>query len=416
VTADANGIQPNRVGNVLIRNRPLATLMLGHFTVDMYVGLLPILYPLLMERFTLDLKTVGLTSLAYSGVAAISQPFFGWIADRYGTRFTGLALLWTGLTFATIGFAPTFGILLALAALAGLGSGAFHPLGAVNASAVIPEGHRNTAMSIYVTGGTIGVASGPVVGALIFTLFGVHGTAMMIFPGAGIALWLLYEMRSIALPRPDRNSSVRTWSQAPIPTGVIAVIVGVMMARALTLFGIQAFIPTWYAELGYSATFYGPLATTIILASAVGAIGSGRLADRFGRRGVILWSLVASIPPLLLFTWITGPTAFISGALIGLTAASTAPLLLGMAQQLMQGRAGMASGVILGLGFVAGAIGVPLIGAIADQVGIANAMRMQVLVVVATVGLAWLLPRDERVAELSRIRSVRRQPGPIKAS
>src|SRR5262249_48185903 len=119
----------------VLRNRPLLTLMYGHFTVDMYVGLLPVLYPLLTDRFSLDLKAVGLVSLAYSGVAALSQPFFGWIADRYGTRFAGLALFWTAIMFATIGFAPTFPILLLLAGLAGLGSGCYHPMGALNANA-----------------------------------------------------------------------------------------------------------------------------------------------------------------------------------------------------------------------------------------------------------------------------------------
>jgi FSR family fosmidomycin resistance protein-like MFS transporter len=390
-----------RMRTVLLQNRPLATLMLGHFTVDMYVGLLPVLYPLLMDRFTLDLRTVGFISLAYSGVASLSQPFFGWIADRYGTRFTGLALLWTAITFATIGFAPSFEVLIILAAFAGMGSGAFHPLGAVNASAVIPEKQRNTAMSVYVTGGTFGVASGPLVGALVFALFGVRGTALMILPGAGIALWLLYEMRSIALPRPERLAGAAARVLAPIPYATVAIIVGVMMARMWTLFGIQAFIPTWYKEIGYSASFYGPLATTMVLASAVGAIGSGRLADRFGRREIILWSLILSIPPLLLFTWITGPWAFLFGALIGLSAASTGPLLLVMAQQLMQGRAGVASGVILGLGFVTGAIGVPVIGALADNIGIPEAMRVQVFVVIATIGLAWILPSDDHVRDLA---------------
>lgn len=392
-----------RMRTVLLQNRPLATLMLGHFTVDMYVGLLPVLYPLLMDRFTLDLKTIGFISLAYSGVSSLSQPFFGWIADRYGTRFTGLALLWTAITFATIGFAPSFEVLIILAALAGMGSGAFHPLGAVNASAVIPEKQRNTAMSVYVTGGTFGVASGPLVGALVFALFGVRGTALMILPGAGIALWLLYEMRSIALPRPERLTGAAAKVLAPIPYATVAIIVGVMMARMWTLFGIQAFIPTWYKELGYGASFYGPLATTMVLASAVGAIASGRLADRFGRREIILWSLILSIPPLLLFTWITGPWAFLFGGLIGLSAASTGPLLLVMAQQLMQGRAGVASGVILGLGFITGAIGVPVIGALADNIGIPEAMRAQVLVVIATIGLAWLLPSDDRVRDLATI-------------
>src|SRR5690242_10060472 len=116
--------------------------MLGHFTLDMYVGLLPVLYPLLIQRFSLDLRTVGLVSLAYSGMASISQPFFGWVADRYGTRLIGLALIWTATTFSTIGLAPSFPVLLALAAVAGLGSGMYHPLGALSAKAVIGEQQR----------------------------------------------------------------------------------------------------------------------------------------------------------------------------------------------------------------------------------------------------------------------------------
>src|SRR5213592_1879421 len=111
----------------LYQNRALMTLMLGHFTVDMYAGLLPVLFPLLINRFALDLKTVGLVSLAYTGTASLSQPFFGWLADRYGTRFIGLALIWTATIFATIGFAPSFPMVLLLASAAGIGSGAYHP-------------------------------------------------------------------------------------------------------------------------------------------------------------------------------------------------------------------------------------------------------------------------------------------------
>src|SRR5438105_10520406 len=98
------------------RNRALVTLMLGHFAVDSYAGLLPVLYPLLIGHFHLDLGTVGLVALAYTGTASISQPLFGAVADRYGTRFTGAALLWTATTFAAVGFAPTFPVLLVIAA------------------------------------------------------------------------------------------------------------------------------------------------------------------------------------------------------------------------------------------------------------------------------------------------------------
>lgn len=92
-----------------------------------------------------------------------------------------------------------------------------------------------------------------------------------------------------------------------------------------------AFIPAWYESLGYTAAFYGPLATTIVLASAAGTNGTGSLADRYGRRAIILISLVLTIPALLLFAEFTGPIAFVTVALVGLTAASTGPLMLVMA-------------------------------------------------------------------------------------
>lgn len=387
--------QPSRI----VRNRPLLTLMLGHFTVDMYVGLLPVLYPLLVDRFALTFKTVGLVSLAYSGMASISQPLFGWIADRFGTRFIGVCLIWTATTFSVIGFAPSFPVLLLLAAVAGLGSGAYHPLGALSAKAVIPEQQRNTAMSVYVTGGTLGVALGPLIGALIFTAFGIHGMALMFFPGIGSAVWLLYELRSLARRRVEGMPRLRI-PHAPVPVLPLVAVIAVMMSRSWTVSSLQAFVPTWYRSLGYGAAFYGPLATTIVIASALGTIGSGSLADRYGRQAIVTGTLVLSIPVILLFAQFTGPIAFVTGALVGLLAASTGPLMLVMAQELMAGRAGVASGLVLGLGFVTGAVGVPITGAIADAFGMQTAMRLQVIVVVVAIVIARFLPSEARLCAL----------------
>ncbi len=380
----------------VLRNRPLMTLFLGHFTIDLYAGLLPVLFPLLSGKFHLDLATVGLVSLAYSGMGSISQPFFGWLADRYGTRLIGAALIWTALTYAGIGFAPSFPILLALAGAAGLGSGAFHPFGALNANAVISDSQRNAAMSVYASGGTIGFAVGPLIGVALLALFGLRGMLAMAVPGLATAAWLLYEMRNIAV-RPSRAGRGKSVDAPPVPLGPMAAVILVMMARSWNQSSIQAFVPTWYQQLGYSKSFYGPLATVITLASAMGTLGVGSLADRYGRRALIVGMLVLTIPALLLFAQFTGPIAFVTGALVGLIAAATAPLLLVMAQQLMAGRAGVASGIILGLGFVTGAIGVPITGAVADAFGIQNAMRLQSLVILAAIPVALLLPSEERL-------------------
>jgi MFS transporter, FSR family, fosmidomycin resistance protein len=379
-----------------LRNGQLLTLMLGHFTVDSYAGVIPVLYPLLIGRFRLSLATVGLVSLAYGGMAAVSQPLFGLIADRFGTRFTGLALGWTALTFAVVGFVDSFPLLIGLAFLSGLGSGAFHPLGALDVRAVLPTWRRSLGMSIYVTAGTLGLAAGPLIGVLLFGTLGLHGTGLLVIPGVVTGGYLLWRMRgSLQATASGLKRSVVVSN--PVPVLALAAVIGVMMSRSWTVGVFQAFTPTWYRQLGYGPGFYGPLATTLVLASAVGTIGCGTLADRYGRRTVIIATLILSLPAILLYTRYPGPWAFGSAILIGFLAASTAPLLLLMAQQLMVSRAGLASGLVMGLGFVTGAIGIPINGAIADAIGLQKSLMTHLILVTLTIGIAWLLPSEQKI-------------------
>lgn len=392
-----------------LRNGKLLTLMLGHFTVDSYVGVIPVLYPVLIGRFQLSFATVGLVSLAYSGMAAISQPLFGILADRFGTRFTGLALAWTAVTFAVIGFVDSFPLLLVLALASGLGSGCFHPLGALDVRGLLPAWRRSLGMSVYVTAGTVGVAAGPLIGILLFGAFGIHGTGFLVVPGVVTGGYLLWRMRarvaSVAGAAGARGAAAQS-----VPVLALAAVIGVMMSRSWTVNVFQAFTPTWYRDLGYGPAFYGPLATTLVLASAAGTVGCGSLADRYGRRTVILATLVLTIPAILLFTLYPGPWAFGSAILIGFLAASTAPLMLLMAQQLMASRAGLASGLVMGLGFVTGAVGVPINGAIGDAIGLQKSLMSHVILVIVTIAVAWFLPREEEIERYAN------RPEPLRAT
>jgi FSR family fosmidomycin resistance protein-like MFS transporter len=380
-----------------LRNRPLLILAAGHFTVDMYSGMLPVLFPAFRDRFDLDLGTVGLVSLAYTGMASVSQPVFGLLADRFGTRFTGIAQIWTSVFFAILGFVPNFPMLLIFAGLAGIGSGWFHPFGALNAGAVIRERQRNTAMSMYISGGTIGVALGPLIGALLVSVFGLRGLGFMIIPGTLIGSWLIFAMRDLAVQGRPKLQHGETRARQIVPYAMIAVVVGVMMLRQIPTIGVENFIPSWYKDMGYSAPFYSALATTVVLATAIGALGVGTLADRYGRRSIMLATMILTVPAVWFFTEFPGNWAFVSGACIGFLAASTSPILLVMAQQLMKGRAGAASGLILGLGFISGAIATPVFGSIADAYGMQSALRILLGIVVFSIGVAWFLPTEAKI-------------------
>src|SRR5207249_7412964 len=202
---------------------------------------------------------------------------------------------------------------------------------------------------------------------------GGRGTRVVVVPGLATGGCLRWRVRGRVAAAGAAVRGAGVTSRA-VPVLALAAVIGVMMSRSWTVNVFQAFTPTWYRQLGYGPEFYGPLATTLVLASAVGTVGCGSLADRFGRRTVIIVTLLLSVPAILLYTLYPGPWAFATAILIGFLAASTAPLMLLMAQQLMASRAGLASGLVMGLGFVTGAVGVPINGAIGDAIGLQESL------------------------------------------
>ena len=221
-----------------------------------------------------------------------------------------------------------------------------------------------------------------------------------------IAIFMIVQMRSIS-QRLRRRQAVNM-TPPPIPWRPLSSVIGLMMMRAWVLFGISAFIPLWYEELGYSRPYYAALTTTLLVASALGTVGVGSLADRHGRKQLLVISSILTVPAVLLFAQFPGNPGFLFAILIGLLASSTGPLLLVMSQQMMVGRAGMASGMILGMGFVMGAVGVPAMGAVADTYGIQDAMRAWAIIGLVAIVPAMVLPTDAEVIRLSQRTSATR--------
>lgn len=379
-----------------LRNRALLVLMLGHFTNDMFGGLLPILAPVMQDRFLLSNAEVGLAATAYTGMASLTQPFFGHLSDRHGRRwFASAVLLWHVGFVAAYGFAPTWPVFLLFVGMAGVASGAYHPLGASNAALVSHDRAKNVAMSLYTVGGTSGFALGPLVAVALLAGFGPRGTTLLLVPGVLVAILIYSRMRLVEQARRAHAAVAGTARAMTRPAwGAVARVVGVTMLRSWVFFAVIQLVPLWYADLHYGAGFYGALVTTIILAGAVGTLLGGALADRIGQRRVIVGSLLLAIPCLLLFVGLPGPWALATGALFGLTADASLSVTLVMAQRLVPGRVGVASGAILGLGFVTGGIGVPLTGRLADVVGIQIALGSLGLLAGLAALLALTIPQE----------------------
>jgi FSR family fosmidomycin resistance protein-like MFS transporter len=377
----------------LLAHRALAVFMMGHFTVDMFGGLMPVLYAIMADEFDLSNADIGLIALSYTAASSLSQPLFGYLADRFGSRYFAVAsMMWSAGMVGLAGLAPSYAMLIFISAMAGLGSGAYHPQGASNAAAVAGEMRRNTAMSVYTVGGTAGYSLGPVLGALIFFVFGRYGTLVVAPFGFVIALLMLQQLRQLGLGVRAHHASQRA-VQGSINWKPLLIVLSVVMLRSWVTLSVVTFIPVWFKDLGYSSTFYSVLATLVLGFGAVGTITVGILADRIGQRAVLAVSLICAAPALILFAAFPGRLSLIFGPLFGFFVEMGLSITLVMAQRLLPGRVGVASGFILGMGFVTGGIGAPVTGAIADDIGTGSAIMLMAILIVVAAAIAARIPR-----------------------
>lgn len=361
----------------LFRNKWLWSLSVGHFTSDFYSNIVPMTFPFLMASLNLSYATVVLVGTLHTIVASLSQPLFGYLADRFGGRLLApLGLAWIAILLGGIGWAPDYVSLVIITTLAGLGSGAFHPQGAMNASLMASE-RKATAVSIFMLGGNLGFSAGPVVAAALFSTFGLRSTTPLMIPGILAAIWLYPTMKAVerhrktlALATARPNANVR------VPIIGIASLILLIMLRSWTQGGLNSFVALLYASKGISLELASQVLFVMLAAVAIGGVIGGVLSDLVGRKKVTFLSLVMLSPMVYLFLQSEPPLSFALALPMGLLFGATYSVTLVMVQELMPQNLGMASGLVLGLAFVTSGIGVSITGFMADNFGLSSALSV----------------------------------------
>jgi FSR family fosmidomycin resistance protein-like MFS transporter len=395
-------------------NRALVGFMAGHFTNDLFMGVLTALLPILKSEYGLSNAEIGLIALVQTGTGSLLQPFFGLVADRLRTTwFVPLIIVWDSIWVAMFGFAGSEQQLLICAAFLGVGSAAFHPYGASGAAMSASRDSMNSSLSLYTVAGTSGWALGPVIATALIALFGKHGTIGFLAIGlaGAIAIWRL----SSGAARPVQSvANMSPAVPAMVQWRALSGIIGLVMLRSWTFLAMLSLLPIHFKELGFRLGFYNSIPTIMILAGAIGTLIGGRLADRLPGQRIIVISQLLSIIPAVVAAQVGNAWVLPAVALFGLLSDSSLSITLLAAQRLLPGRTGLASGVILGLGFVSGSIGVPITGALADQTSIPTALTISLGLAVLAALLSAAMPSS--LFDLSRRGAQDSAPDPAPAT
>jgi len=354
----------------LFRSAAFQAAALAHFAVDLLNSQRPVLLAVLSVPLGLTNAMIGLISMLYTFSASLSQPLFGWLADRSGTRALGACgVIWMGGLFALAVIAPGSWSLVLLI-LAALGSAAFHPAGTVEAAQsgrLHFSGQETTAASIFFLFGQAGYSVGPAIGGPLIDHWGPAGLLALVPVMLPIGL---FTNRHFAVSHPGPAADPGPGPTAAAGWGVFLPLALQAALRSWAQTNITTFLPKYYSDLGYSPGMYGVLAALFMAGSAIGGVGGGWLADRIDKRQVMLWTMSLGAVPLALFPALsTTAWAYLLAPLAGALTGASHSISIILAQRALPGRLGAASGLGLGFTFASGSLGTLFSGMQADRAG-----------------------------------------------
>jgi len=384
--------------------RAISLLGTAHLADDINQSFIPALLPYLILHWNITHAAAASLVLCQAISSSVVQPAIGHLADRRSMPWliaVGMVLAGTGV--AALGVLPSLPWLYLAALVSGIGVAAFHPEAARFANYVSGE-RKASGMRWFTVGGNLGFAIGPAFATAALALWGLTGTLVAAIPVIVMGVVVSLELRRLRGFAPARSKTRK--SLGTDNWRAFFKLSAFVIVRSMAYLGMVAFIPLYVVEVLHGSPAVGGLTdTAFLLAGACGTIAGGPIADRVGRKPVLLWStgLTAVMVAVLVALTHGGGPLWLAIAMLVLTgfvlvASQAAFVVLG--QEYLPNRVGLASGVTLGLAVSLGGSLSPALGAIADHHGLAATLLTIAVLALAGTVVAFTLPGEVRRTQL----------------
>ena len=361
----------------------LFTMGTCHLLNDMIQSVIPALYPLLKDKFGFTFAQIGVITLVFQLTSSVLQPFVGQYADRHPQPYSlALGMCFTLVGLLSLAFAPDFLLLLFSVALIGCGSSVFHPE-ASRVAQLASGGRKSLAQSIFQVGGNGGSAIGPLLAALIVIPYGQHAVGW--FAVAALAASFLLTRAGywyslmLAETRTLHRKAATAVCTLPAKTVRNAFVILVLMIFSKYFF--NACMTNYFTfflieKFGLSVQQSQFCLFAYLAAFAAGTLLGGFLGDRYGRKYVILFSILGAAPFTLAMPYLNLFWTIVMSIITGLVIASAFSAIVVFATDLKPDKVGMVAGVFFGLMFGLGGIGSAFFGWLADLTSIEFIFRV----------------------------------------
>lgn len=392
-------------------NGTAMTILLGvsmaHLLNDAMQSVVPAVFPIFQQQLQLSFVQIGWIAFTLNITASILQPLIGLYTDRRPVPILlPLGMVFTLLGMVGLAVAPSYAILLAAAALIGIGSSVLHPESSRVAHLAAGKG-KGFAQSVFQVGGNAGQAIAPLMvafvisprgqlGFLWFTLLAIAGILIQY----RISRWYREQYRIAAAAKQTATiSAAKAVKRFSKP--FIGFVLGILILMLFSKFVYLASMTGYYAFY-YMDAYRLPLERAQLVlfalqfAGMVGTFLGGPLADRFGRQRIIWFSILGTAPFSLLLPY-AGPTGSILLCIaIGLILMSGFSVIIVYAQEMLPGHVGTIAGLFFGVSFGLGGLGSVVMGWLMDTYSVE--LMVKVSAFLPLLGLfALFLPKDSTI-------------------
>lgn len=351
-----------------------AGLFSAHLINDMHFGVVPAIIPLLSITKHEPYAIAGLIVAAYQFTSSLLQPFFGLLYDKFKRSIQlAVGVLMSGFFISILGYLETVSQVIIACVLAGLGSAIFHPA-ATSLASINETKRRGTYVSIFMIGGNLGLAIGPLI-VLLFTIYiGQNFMLFMYIPAVVISIILLLLVKDYRYESSDMTSfSVESSLSSNLHR--FSALISASTLRSLCMVSLQTFLPVFIARTLSEPINSSIYLTLLLLSGAAGMFIAGLLADKFRRSYIAALPLMMSAP---LIPLLARSNSFFSVMiiLIGFLLSASHPIMVVISHELSPSRLGLASSLIYGFSFGVAALILPFIGLLTDIHGFYESLSM----------------------------------------
>lgn len=402
--------------SAVLPSRPFRDVWLisaGHGLTHWYPATFYVLLPLIGKELGLSYTQIGFLMSMQHIAGALSNLPGGMIVDSIGKKgyLMAASLFWVGFPYALMSLTNSMWMLVICLMLVGIGNNLWHPAAIPTLAHQYPQ-RKGLVLSFHGMGGNIGEALAPMAAGALLAWFSWREVVVInIVPGLVMATLILVMVGALTTVREgtkkvgDVNAASGGWDarQYLRDLGSLLRNRALMLIcvsggfRTLTQVGLMVFLPVYLAyEQGYSPIAVGVCMTVLQVAGLIAGPIAGHVSDKFGRRHVVLSSMVLTGVTIVGMVFAGQSFMFIVFvALVGFFLYAMRPVMQAWAVENTPKRlAGTGVGLQFTILSIGGSIAPATFGVIADTWGVYTAFYFLAATIVAANLLVVFVPKD----------------------